>query len=290
MKIRKVVIPVAGKGTRMLPVTKTIPKEMISLLNKPLLQYVVEEALQAKIEQIIFVTSNGKEDIQKYFSRNVELEVFLEKNNKLEELELVKQIGNMAEIITVNQKEQLGLGHAILQVESIVKDERFAVILPDDLIIGDTSAIAELETISDQNNQASTIGIISVPREQTNRYGIVHGPFLPNSSRTLKIIEMIEKPHPDKAPSTYAAPGRYILNAEIFELLRQIGRGAGGEYQLTDAIALLATKRTTLAHLISGARFDVGCLSGYLEAMLTLGMRDPIVRPDLVRIIKSLVL
>jgi len=287
-KIMKAVIPVAGKGTRLLPATKILPKELIPIITKPIIHYVIEEALLAGIEQIIFVTSNGKEDIQKYFTRNVELEVFLEKSGKISELEQIQNIGKMVDVITINQKEQLGLGHAILQAKKIVNNEFFAVLLPDDLMVGcgEYGAIGQLVAMSDSLGNASVVGAMEVPSQQIPRYGIINGVKLDSIPNTFTIKSMIEKPKVEDSPSNLAVPGRYVFTSEIFDFLMQIPRGISGEYQLTDAINMMAQNTPTFAHIIHGERFDTGNQEGLFEAIVALALKDPDFSKTAARIIR----
>ncbi len=273
MKITKAIIPVAGKGTRFLPATKQLPKEMLPILNVPMIHHVVKEAVDSGIEEIIFVTSSGKESIENYFDRNFELEMFLEKAGKHEYLELIKNIGQMVNIRTVRQKEQLGLGHAVLMGKSgISEGERFAVLLGDDLIVADKPATKQLMEVSEQRDNASVIAVMEVPKEDTTKYGIVAGDKV--DERTLRMTKMVEKPSPDKAPTNLATPGRYILGKEIFDILEEIPRGAGGEYQLTDAINVLAGRRDVFSYTFEGERFDTGSVKGYLNATMDFALRD----------------
>ncbi len=273
MKIKKAVIPIAGKGTRFLPATKEIPKEMIPILNTPMLHYVVMEAVNSGIEQLIFVTSSGKESIENFYDRNSGLEAFLEENGKTKELELVKELGNTVDVISVRQKEQLGLGHAVLCAEHLIeKNESFAVLLGDDLVIGSEPVTKQLIEVSSNYNNAPVIGVMEVPKSETNKYGIIDGVEI--SGGTYKMSSMVEKPDPEKAPTRLATPGRYILNQNIFEALKSIPRGAGGEYQLTDAINFLAQKQDFYAHIFKGDRFDTGNIKGYLNATIEFALRD----------------
>lgn len=273
MKIKKAVIPVAGKGTRFLPATKEIPKEIIPLVDKPMLLYAVEEAVNSGIEQIVFVTASGKEVLENFFDRNMELEAFLEKNNKVKELEMIRNLGTMVEIVSVRQKEQLGLGHAVLCAKDIIGNDTFAVILSDDLVHSKTPVTKQLVDISQKYETRSVIGVMDVPREDTFKYGIVDGEYV-DSDKTLLMKTMIEKPKPDAAPTTLATPGRYILTAEIFDCLQSIKRGAGNEYQLTDAINMLASKDQVYAHVFEGDRFDTGNIPNYLEATVEFALRN----------------
>lgn len=275
MKIKKAVIPIAGKGTRFLPATKQIPKEMIPLHKYPMLHYVVEEAIQSGIEQIIFITSYGKSSIEDYFDRNFELESFLEKNNKLEELKLVQEIGKKVEIISVRQKEQLGLGHAINCAAPLFRDgEKFACLLGDDIVLSSNPGTKQLMEVSNSQNGSSVIGVMEVPKEDTEKYGIVDGDYIANDSMTLKMKRMLEKPLPKDAPTNLATPGRYILSSSIFNYLDKIDRGVGGEYQLTDAINLMAQEESVFAHKFEGERYDTGSMEGYLDATMALALRD----------------
>ncbi len=265
MNIKKAVIPIAGKGTRFLPATKQISKEIIPILNVPMIHYVVQEAVDSGIEQIIFVTGYGKEEIENYFDRNFELEKFLEKSNKIKELELIQKIGKMVEFTTVRQKEQLGLGHAVLMAENCINDEKFAVLLGDDIIINSKPVTKQLIEVSKEHS-ASVIGVMEIPREHTKKYGVVDGDKI--DSKNVRMKKMIEKPDPSVAPSNLATPGRYILDKNIFKYLHVIPRGAGGEYQLTDAINELCKHEKVIANIFDGKRYDTGSMEGYLEATI----------------------
>ena len=284
MKIKKAIIPIAGKGTRFLPATKQMAKEIIPIINIPMIHYVVQEAVEAGVEQIIFVTSSGKFAVEDYFDRNQELEAFLERNNKLKELELIKKIGSMVDVTSVRQKEQLGLGHAVLCAKSMISHEPFAVLLGDDLVINQTPAIKQLMDVSEKYQGASVIGVMKVPREHVSKYGIVSGVEV--SERTLKMTEMVEKPSPEKAPSLLATPGRYILSPKIFDILENIPRGAGNEYQLTDAINVLCHKESVYAHEFIGERYDTGNIDGYLDATIDFALKDPQTRDQFIKNLK----
>lgn len=285
MKIKKAVIPVAGKGTRFLPATKEIPKEMIPILNIPMIHHVVKEAIDSGIEQIVFVTSSGKEALENYFDKNAALEAFLKENNKLKELELISEIGSMVDIITVRQKEQLGLGHAILCAEAAVGNEPFAVLLGDDLVWGDKPVTRQLIKASEENNMSSVIGVMEVPNSETFRYGIVDGKEV--APNTLKMNSMVEKPKPEEAPTNLATPGRYILSNSIFDYLKKIKRGVGGEYQLTDALNMMAHEEDVYAYIFEGERFDTGSIKGYLDATLDYALRNAETKDVAEQIIKE---
>lgn len=287
MKIKKAVIPIAGKGTRFLPATKQIAKEIIPILNIPMIHHIVTEAVESGIEQVIFVTSAGKFAVEDYFDRNLELEAFLEKNGKTKELELIRKIGTMVDVTSVRQKEQLGLGHAVLMAQELVGKETFAVLLGDDIVMNPIPCTKQLMNVSALHNGASVIGVMNVPREQTSKYGIVTGDVVKNEPKTLRMTGMVEKPKPADAPTTLATPGRYILSSDIFQILREIPRGAGNEYQLTDAINVLCQKKDVFAHQFDGERFDTGHLMGYLDATVDFALRDPSVREEFITIMKK---
>jgi len=287
MKIRKAVIPVAGKGTRFLPATKEIPKELIPIVNKPMIHYAVEEAVLSGIEQIIFVTSSGKSAIEDYFDRNLELEQFLEKNGKGHLANEIREIGQMTEVTTVRQKEQLGLGHAINCARDLIGDETFAVILADDLVLNQTPVTKQLLSISRENEGASVIGVMEVERSQTYKYGIIDGDAIDKENKTYRMREMVEKPKPQDAPSVLATPGRYILGPEIFNYLDRIPKGVGGEYQLTDAINLMASEMNVLAHIFEGTRFDTGSILGYLDATMEFALMEEKMRPEIIELMKK---
>lgn len=280
MKIRKAIIPIAGKGTRFLPATKEIPKEILPILNIPMIHYIVKEAVEAGIEQIIFVTSSGKSSVENFFDRNMELEAYLEKNNKQKELELIREIGTMVSVTSVRQKEQLGLGHAVLMAKDLVNDEPFAVLLGDDIVINDNPAIKQLMDVSLKNNGAPVIGVMEVPKQDTDKYGIVKGNIV--DEKTLKMTSMVEKPKPEVAPTNLATPGRYVLTPDIFGILESIPRGAGNEYQLTDAINVLCQKRDVFAYRFEGERFDTGSIPGYIDATVDFALKDPKTREYMV--------
>lgn len=284
MKIKKAIIPIAGKGTRFLPATKEIAKEIIPIINVPMIHYIVQEAVEAGIEQIIFVTSSGKFSVEDYFDRNLELEAYLERNNKLTELEMVRRIGSMVEITSVRQKEQLGLGHAVLMAKSMVEGEPFAVLLGDDIVVNPLPAIKQLMEVSVKNEGATVIGVMEVPKEDTAKYGIVKGEVVDN--RTLRMTGMVEKPRPEDAPTNLATPGRYILTPEIFEILEKIPRGAGNEYQLTDAINVLCQRKNVYAYKFEGERFDTGNIHGYLDATIDFALKDPQIKEKFIQSLK----
>ncbi|CAK0769330.1 UTP--glucose-1-phosphate uridylyltransferase [Gammaproteobacteria bacterium] len=278
--IRKAVFPVAGMGTRFLPATKANPKEMLPIVDKPLIQYAVEEAITAGITQMVFVTSSAKRAIEDHFDSNFEMETLLESKGKKDLLEIVR--GVLPKGVTcayVRQPEALGLGHAVLCAREVVGDEPFAVILADDLIDGGDHGSCLAQMVERYTEcGCSILGVEQVPTEETHRYGIVKAETL--SERVAQVREIVEKPAPTKAPSNLAVVGRYLLTPRIFELLAATERGAGGEIQLTDAIAQLLGEETVLAYRFRGRRYDCGNKLGFLEATVEYGLKHPELRSD----------
>ncbi|MEW6647208.1 MAG: UTP--glucose-1-phosphate uridylyltransferase GalU [Pseudomonadota bacterium] len=274
VNVSKAVFPVAGMGTRFLPATKANPKEMLPIVDKPLIQYAVEEAMAAGITEMIFVTSSAKRAIEDHFDKNYELEAELEKKGKSELLELVRSILPAGvSCAYVRQPEALGLGHAVLCAKPLIKDEPFAVILADDLIDGfGGSAMAQMVDMYAAHH-CSLLGVEEVAAEDTDKYGIVKA--VPMDERLSRVERIVEKPKPADAPSTLAVVGRYILTPRIFELLETTGRGAGGEIQLTDAIAGLLREEPVLGYRFSGRRYDCGSKLGYLEATVEYALKHP---------------
>ena len=266
-RIRTAVFPVAGLGTRFLPATKTVPKEMLPIIDRPLIQYAVDEAVEAGCDTLVFVTNRYKHAVADYFDKAYELEQKLERSGKSEQLDLIRNVlppGVRAVFVT--QAEALGLGHAVLCAKPIVGDQPFAVLLPDDLIWNrGPGALKQMADVA-ESSQASVIAVQDVPREQTSSYGIVATESFQN--RRGRITAIVEKPEPDVAPSTLAVVGRYILSPRIFDLLESTRPGAGGEIQLTDAIAGLLSEETVNAYRFQGTRFDCGTHIGLIEATI----------------------
>jgi len=288
MRVKKAIIPVAGKGTRFLPATKQTPKEMLPIINRPMIDYAVDEAIRSGIEQIVFITASGKEMIENYFDRNFELEAYLEKKGQLDYLDLVRNIGSKVDIYTVRQKEQLGLGHAISCARPFIGEgESFAIILADDLVLNPKPVTAQLLEVLETHPGASVIGVMEVDQKDTYKYGIVAGDYMDSSKRLLKMTGMVEKPKPNEAPTNLATPGRYILNSRIFSCLERISKGAGGEYQLTDAIGLYLADHPTLAYKFDGVRYDTGNVPGYLAATIDFALADPATRDVMIEMIKA---
>lgn len=275
MNVKKAVIPIAGKGTRFLPVTKAIPKEMIPILARPMIDYVIDEVIASGIEEVIFITSEGREITEGFYSPSTELEEFLDNAGKEKEKKIVEELGRKIRIKSVIQKEQLGLGHAIYQAKELIgDDEAFAVLLPDDITLGhETPVTAQLLELANEK-KASVIGVMKVPKDKVHLYGVIKYSEQLNE-RSYKLVDMVEKPSKEVAPSFLATPGRYILTNEIFEHLEKIPRGAGGEFQLTDAISSLCKTQAVYAYEFSGDRYDTGSVEGYLKATIDFALKDP---------------
>jgi len=272
-KVTKAVFPVAGLGTRFLPATKASPKEMMPIVDKPLIQYAVEEAVAAGISEMIFVTGRTKRVIEDHFDKAYELENELALKHKTKMLEYVQNLlPKHINCIYIRQAEALGLGHAVLCARPVIGDEPFAVLLADDLLDNDPPVMKQMTDIYDYY-RCSVLGVLDVPRNETASYGIVKSTFV--ADRVEKIEAIIEKPQPDVAPSTLAVVGRYILTPRIFHHLERVEKGAGGEIQLTDGIASLLAEEQVLAYRYEGARFDCGSKLGYLQATVDFGRRPP---------------
>ncbi len=259
MTIKKAVIPAAGYGTRLLPASKAIPKEMLAVVDKPTIQYVIEEAIEAGIEEILIITSKDKQEIEDHFDRNLELEMVLEEKEKYEIKKEVDRISNMVNIHYVRQKEQKGLGHAI----SCAGDDPFAVILGDDLVVSEKPAIGQLIEAY-ESKKAPIIGVQDVSPKDVDKYGIVQ--YKEKEGNSYLLDDMIEKPSVKEAPSNLAILGRYVITADIFPILENTPKGKGGEIQLTDALKTLADKRDMYAYNFAGKRYDVGNKMGFLQA------------------------
>ena len=276
-KVRKAVFPAAGLGTRFLPATKAQPKEMLPLVDKPIIQYAVEEAVAAGIEQVIFVTSSQKRAIEDHFDINYELEHLLEERGEIERLRQIRRISDLAQIAYVRQKEQLGLGHAVLMAKELVGHEPFAVILSDDVVVGERPCIGQLVHAYAQTS-SSVVAVMEVPHAETSRYGVIGGQRVDGGDgRLWKIDRVVEKPAPGEAPSNLAIVGRYVLTPKIFDKLEQTTRGAGGEIQLTDAIQALMEEQAVYGYEFEGTRYDAGTTMGWLKASVELALA----RPDL---------
>jgi UTP--glucose-1-phosphate uridylyltransferase len=284
-KLRKAVFPVAGLGSRFLPATKASPKEMLPIVDKPLIQYAVEEAAAAGITEMIFVTGRNKRAIEDHFDKAYELETELERKQKDKLLDMTRSVlPEGVRCIYIRQAEPLGLGHAVLCAQPIVGDDPFAVILADDLMDSEPPAMARMAEIF-AREQCSLLGVEEVPRDQTQSYGIVT--IDPMKGDTARIHSIVEKPKPAEAPSNLAVIGRYVLTNNIFQLLARVTPGAGGEIQLTDGISQLLKEERALAVRLPGRRFDCGSKLGYLQATVEYGLRHPEIGAEFTRYLKN---
>jgi UTP--glucose-1-phosphate uridylyltransferase len=284
-KIRKAVIPAGGFGTRLLPATKVVPKELLPVVDKPLIQFIVEEIAQAGIEEVILITGREKGSIEDHFDSFMELELFLEKKNKPDLLHLVKALSGMVRIVSIRQPYPMGLGHAILCAKTLVNNEPFAVLLPDDLIISRTPCIAQLIDVYEKY-QKPVVAIQRVPEDEVSSYGIIEAQGLADGLHS--ILDLVEKPLPQDAPSNLAVIGRYILPPQLFSELENTYAGVGGEIQLTDALKALLSTTSILGLEYEGKRFDAGNRAGFIKANLYLGLKNPDIREELLSFIKDL--
>lgn len=279
-KIRKAIIPAAGLGTRFLPATKAQPKEMLPIVDKPTIQYIIEEAIASGIEEILIITGRNKKCIEDHFDKSIELELELEKSGKEELLELVRDISDMVDIHFIRQKEPKGLGHAIHCAKTFVGNEAFAVLLGDDIVYNDEYPC--LKQLMDCYSEYGTtiLGVQTVDENDVNKYGIVDGVHIENNVHKVK--GLVEKPSIDEAPTNVAILGRYIITPRIFEILENTPPGKGGEIQLTDALLELMGQEAMYAYDFKGRRYDVGSKQGFLEATIEYALRRPELREDLI--------
>lgn len=284
MKIRKAIIPAAGLGTRFLPATKAQPKEMLPIVDKPTLQYIIEEAIASGIEEILVITGRNKTSIENHFDKSVELELELEKKGKTELLEMVQNISDMVNIHYIRQKEPLGLGHAIGCAKSFIGDEPFAVLLGDDIIDSEEPCLAQLIRAYEETNSI-ILGVQSVDKNDVYKYGIID--IESKDDRLYKVKDMVEKPNVSEAPSNVAILGRYILTPDIFETLEKQAPGKGGEIQLTDAIEYMLKSHHIYAYEFIGNRYDVGDKLGFLKATIDFALKREELRDDLLEILKN---
>ena len=285
MKVRKAVIPAAGLGTRFLPITKSVPKELLPILDRPMLQYVIEEAAEAGIEEVIIVTSRGKESIASYFQPVPSLEKHLAASDSMNLLAKVKHATNLAQVSFVIQEQPLGLGHAVLTAKEAVGAEPFVVILPDDIIAHTPGALRQMLAVSDQFD-AAVVAVEPTPWEMVHNYGVVDA--TQESDRVHRIHRLVEKPTREEAPSNLTIVGRYILPAEVFECLERTPRGAKNEIQLTDGMALLMETHQVYAYEFLGTRYDGGTPLGLLRASLEFGLAQEETREAVKALIKGL--
>lgn len=286
-KVRKAVIPAAGFGTRFLPATKAMPKEMLPVVDKPTIQYIVEEAVASGIEEIMIITGKAKRAIEDHFDHSVELELELEKKGKAELLELVNSISDMVDIHYIRQKEAKGLGHAIHCAKTFVGDEPFAVMLGDDIVYTEDAPCLKQMIDCYDEYKTSVLGVQTVKDEDVNKYGIVDGRQL--SKNVYTVEDLVEKPSLEEAPSNIAILGRYIINSSVFDILAETKPGKGGEIQLTDALKVLAKQEDMVAYDFDGKRYDVGNKQGFLEATVETALRRDDLRDEFLAYLKEVV-
>jgi len=286
MKITKAVIPAAGLGTRFLPATKAVPKEMLPIVDTPTLQYIIEEAAASGIEDILIITGRGKRAIEDHFDKSYELENELKRAGKTDFIEQIEPISSLANIHYVRQKEALGLGHAIYCAKSFVGNSPFAVLLGDDIVHSETPCLKQMIDVYDKYS-CSVLGVQTVDTSDVSKYGIIKPESV--SERIYKVLDMVEKPKVEDAPSNIAVLGRYIINPEIFECLENVKPGAGGEIQLTDALSMLAAKQDIYAYDFVGQRYDVGNKMGFLKATVEQALRRDDLKEEFLEYLKTIV-
>ena len=282
--VRKAIIPAAGLGTRFLPATKSQPKEMLPIVDKPTLQYIIEEAIESGIEEILIVTGRSKKSIEDHFDRSVELELELEQKGKTEMLKMVQDISNMVNIHYIRQKEPKGLGHAIYCAKSFIGNEPFAVLLGDDIVDSEKPCLKQLIEAYNEY-KTSILGVQEVDKQDTDKYGILDAKYIEN--RVYKVKDMIEKPKVEEAPSNIAILGRYIITPDIFDILENQEPGKSGEIQLTDALKTLATHEAIYAYNFEGKRYDVGDKLGFLEATVDFALKRPELRDQFMEFLNT---
>ncbi|MCT4545182.1 MAG: UTP--glucose-1-phosphate uridylyltransferase GalU [Vallitalea sp.] len=283
MKIRKAIIPAAGLGTRFLPATKAQPKEMLPIVDKPTIQYIVEEAVNSGIEDIIIVTGRNKRSIEDHFDKSIELELELEKKGKEELLEIARSVSEIANIHYIRQKEPRGLGHAILMAKHFIGNEPFAVLLGDDIIVSKKPCLQQMIDVYNEY-RTSILGVQQVQKEDVSKYGIINGMHI--EDRIYKVKDLVEKPKVSDAPSNIAILGRYIITPTIFDYLETQGEGAGGEIQLTDSLKRLVKDEAIYAYDFVGERYDVGNKMGFLQATVETALRKEELRDDFIDYLK----
>ncbi|TJX13881.1 UTP--glucose-1-phosphate uridylyltransferase GalU [Tissierella creatinini] len=286
MQVRKAIIPAAGLGTRFLPATKAQPKEMLPIVDKPTLQYIIEEAVESGIEEILIITGRNKKSIEDHFDKSVELELELEKAGKTELLDEVRKISDMVNIHYIRQKEPKGLGHAIHCAKSFIGNEPFAVLLGDDIVYSEKPCLKQMIEVYDEY-KTTILGVQEVPTEDVNKYGIVDAKLI--EDRIYKVKGLIEKPSVDSAPSNIAILGRYIINPAIFEILEHTQPGKGGEIQLTDGLKTLSQKEAMYAYNFVGQRYDVGDKIGFLKATVEFALRRDDLKEGFMDFLKEIV-
>ncbi|NRT60121.1 UTP--glucose-1-phosphate uridylyltransferase [Clostridium saccharoperbutylacetonicum] len=284
MKVKKAIIPAAGLGTRFLPATKAQPKEMLPIVDKPTIQYIVEEAVASGIEEILIITGRNKKSIEDHFDKSIELELELEKSGKAELLELVRDISDMVDIHYIRQKEPRGLGHAIHCAKTFVGNEPFAVLLGDDVVDSETPCLKQLIDCFSEY-KTTILGVQTVSEENVSKYGIVDGIHI--EDRVYKVKDLVEKPAKEEAPSNVAILGRYIITPEIFNILENTKPGKGGEIQLTDALKTLISKEAMYAYNFEGKRYDVGDKFGFLQATVEFALKKDELREEVLGYLNS---
>ena len=284
MKVKKAIIPAAGLGTRFLPATKAQPKEMLPIVDKPTIQFIIEEAIASGIEEILIITGRNKKCIEDHFDKSVELEMELEKSGKSELLELVRDISEMVDIHYIRQKEPRGLGHAIYCAKTFVGNEPFAVMLGDDVVDSEVPCLKQLIDCYSEYN-TSILGVQKVPEDEVSKYGIVDGIHI--EDRVYKVKDLVEKPAAEESPSNIAILGRYIITPRIFEHLEKTNPGKGGEIQLTDALKSLINEEVMYAYNFQGRRYDVGDKIGFLQATIEYALKKEELREDFIKYLES---
>lgn len=285
-KVRKAVIPAAGFGTRFLPFTKAVPKEMLPIVDTPTIEYIVREAIESGIEEVLIIVNHEKECIKTHFGHNVVLEDFLKSKNKMKELDQILDLPNRVKVSFTYQEEQLGLGHAVLCAEEFVQNEPFALLLGDDVYVGEPHPATKQLIEAYEKTGSSILGTLEVPLEDVSKYGICK-PLKNEKSALVKLESVVEKPAVEVAPSRLAIGGRYILTPAIFEFLHTQTKGAGGEIQLTDSILRLMSKEDVYSLAISGKRYDIGSKKGFLEATVDFALKRSDLKEDITEIIKK---
>lgn len=288
-QVRKAVFPAAGLGTRFLPATKAMPKEMLPVVDKPLIQYGVEEAVASGITDVIIVTGRGKSALEDHFDISFELEKLLESKKKAELLALARSVSDLADVSYIRQKEALGLGHAVLRAKDLVGDEAFAVLLPDDIIASEKPCVRQLIDVHERY-EASVIALMEVPKDQISAYGVVDAEQVANGGegRLFRIRDMVEKPKASEAPSNLAIIGRYVLTPDIFECIESTEPGSGGEIQLTDGLKYMLRNRPVYGLKFEGKRFDAGDKLGFLKATVEFGLKRPDLGPQFREYLRTL--
>lgn len=286
MRVRKAIIPAAGFGTRLLPATKAQPKEMLPIVDKPTIQYIIEEAVSSGIEEILIITGKNKKAIEDHFDRSVELEMELKSNGNNEYLEMINKISNLSQIYYIRQKEARGLGHAILCAKTFVGNEPFAVMLPDDVVDSEVPCLKQLMNVYDEY-KTTILGVQEVPREEVKKYGIVKGMHIEKGVHKVK--DLVEKPDVESAPSNIAILGRYIITPQIFDILEHTKPGKGNEIQLTDALRELVSKEAMYAYNFEGRRYDVGNKLGFLSATVDFALKRDELKEDFLSYLKNII-